>query len=114
MSESHEAAPQRPPVITAVCVIGFLGPLFLAPALVSGAAEQVGYWYPLYLIFGALVGVACMAGMWVMKRWGAYGYAGFAALNQVVMLVAGTWNPLGLLIPATLSYIAMKNVSKMS
>ncbi len=108
------ATEPRPPVITAICIIGFLGPLFLAPVLITGAANQVGSWYPLYLIIGSLVGVVCMAGMWVMKRWGAYSYAGFAVFNQVVMIAAGAWNPLGLLIPATIVYFSWKNLSKMS
>jgi len=56
----------------------------------------------------------CMVGLWMMKKWGAYVYTGFAALNQIVLIAMGVWSILALLIPAIVIFFALKNVSKMS
>jgi hypothetical protein len=55
-----------------------------------------------------------MVGLWMMKKWAAYTYTGFVALNQIVLLAMGVWNVLALLIPAVVIFFALKHVSKMS
>ena len=108
--QSHE----RPTAITVVCVLGFIGAAFTVPLLFSDAASRVGSWYPPYLAFSAAVGLACMIGLWNMKRWGAFGYTGFVLLNQAVLLVAGAWTPMALVMPMIVVGIALSNSSKMT
>jgi hypothetical protein len=113
MSETTEKA-KRPTSITVICVIGFIGALITVPLIFSPIAPQIGAWYPPYLAFSAVVGLVCMVGLWMMKKWAAYTYTGFVALNQIVLLAMGVWNILALLIPAIVIFFALKNVSKMS
>jgi len=113
MNEETEKA-KRPTSITVICVIGFIGALITIPLIFSSIAQQIGAWYPPYLGFSAIVGLACMVGLWMMKKWAAYTYTGFVALNQVVLLAMGVWNFMALLIPAVVIFFALKHVKKMT
>jgi hypothetical protein len=113
MNEKTEET-KRPTSITVICIIGFIGALLTVPLIFSPLAQQVGAWYPPYLGFSAVIGLACMIGLWMMKKWSAYAYTGLVALNQVVMLAMGVWNILALLIPAVVIFFALKNVPKMT
>jgi hypothetical protein len=113
MNETTEKA-KRPTAITVICVIGFIGALITVPLIFSSIAQQVGSWYPPYLGFSAVMGLACMVGLWMMRKWAVYTYIGFVALNQVVLLAMGVWNVMALLIPAIVIFFALKNVSKMT
>ncbi|MCE3265012.1 MAG: hypothetical protein K0R43_4091 [Pseudoduganella sp.] len=104
----------RPTSITVICVIGFLGAIATVMMLFSGVTRSIGAWYPPYLAFSSLVGLACFIGMWRMKKWAAYTYAGFAGLNQIVLLVMGLWNLAALIIPGIVIAIALKSVRKMT
>ena len=112
-TETTETA-KRPRSITVICVIGFIGVLIAIPLIFSPIAQQIGAWYPPYLGFSAVVGLACMVGLWMMKKWAVYTYTGFVALNQVVLLGMGVWNIMALLIPAVVIFFALKNVPKMT
>ncbi|PXX42043.1 hypothetical protein [Undibacterium pigrum] len=113
MSESIEKV-KRPTSITVICVIGFLGALIAVPLIFSPIVQQIGPWYPPYLGFSSFVGLVCMIGLWMMKKWAAYTYTGFVAINQVVLLAMGMWNVIALIIPAIVIFFALKHVSKMS
>ena len=113
MNETTENT-KRPISITIICVIGFIGVLITVPLIFSSIARQIGPWYPPYLGFSAIVGLACMVGLWMMKKWAAYTYTGFVVLNQVVLLAMGVWNVMALLIPAIVIFFALKHVSKMT
>jgi hypothetical protein len=113
MNETTEKA-KRPTSITVICVLGFIGALITVPLIFSTIAQEVGSWYPPYLGFSAVIGLACMIGLWMMRKWAAYTYTGFVALNQVVLLAMGVWNVMALLLPAIVIFFALKNVSKMT
>ena len=118
MTDTTERA-KRPTSITIICVIGNLGmliavPLIFSPIAQQIVAQQIGSWYPPYLGFSSVIGLVCMVGLWMMKKWAAYTYTGFVALNQIVLLAMGAWNVLALLIPAVVIFFALKHVSKMS
>ena len=102
MSDTPPALHQRPPVITIICILGFLGVLFVVPRVFSSAARDVGTWYPPYLAFIGIVGLICNIGFWQMKKWGFYGYVAFVALNQFIMLTTGTWLPVALIAPVSI------------
>ena len=113
MNETTEKA-KRPTSITVICVLGFVGVLIVVPLIFSSIARQIGPWYPPYLGFSAVTGLVCMVGLWKMRKWAAYAYTGFVALNQVVLLAMGVWNVMALLIPAIVIFFALKNISKMT
>jgi glycerol-3-phosphate acyltransferase PlsY len=113
MNETTENT-KRPTSITVICVIGFIGALLAIPLVFSSIAQQVGAWYPPYLGFSAVVGLACMVGLWMMMKWAAYTYTGLVALNQIVMLAMGVWNIMALLIPAVVIFFALKHAPRMT
>jgi hypothetical protein len=113
MTNTIQKAP-RPISITVICIIGFVGALVTVPLIFSSAAQQIGDWYPPYLGFSTIIGASCMVGLWMMKKWAAYAYTGFVAINQVALFSMGFWNVFALLIPAVIIFFAFKNISKMS
>ena len=104
---------KRPIAITIICILGFLGVAFSIPILFSGAAGRIGDWYPPYAGFCAVIGLVCMVGLWLMKKWAACTYAGFVALNQIVLLSMGVWKPNVLIIPAIVIGVTMAYIKEM-
>lgn len=104
---------KRPVVITVICILGFIGAAVTIPMIFSDIAKAIGAWYPPYLAFTTVIGLACMVGLWMMKKWGIIVYAGFFAVNQVVLLTMGVWNVLSLIIPAIVIVIGLLQFSKM-
>jgi hypothetical protein len=105
---------QRPTAITVICILGFIGAALSLPlVLFSASTSLLPGWYTPYLALSAVIGLACMIGMWKMKKAAAFGYVGFTALNQIVLLVAGLWTVSALIIPGIVCGIALANVSKM-
>jgi len=103
----------RPVAITVICVLGFIGAVFAIPMIFSDIARQIGNWYPPYLALSSVIGLACMVGLWNMKKWAAYTYAGFAGLNQIVLLIMGVWHVVGLIIPAIVVGIILAYIKRM-
>ena len=106
-------APERPMIITIVCVIGFIGVLFTIPLLFTDIARSVGAWYPPYAGVSVIVGAVCMVGLWKMKRWAAIAYTAFALVNQVVLILGGAWNILALIIPGIVVAIVLSKYKEM-
>ncbi len=102
---------KRPTAITIICVLGFIGALLSIPVIIASFLFSFGY----ALFLGALTigGFVCMVGLWKMKKWAAYGYTAMVTVNQIILLVMGTWTFLGLLIPGIVIFIALSNVSNM-
>ncbi|RTL70536.1 MAG: hypothetical protein EKK41_12555 [Hyphomicrobiales bacterium] len=96
---SAELPPGRPVLISILCVVGFLGLPMTVWLIVSGAAAGVAPWYPLLLGVSGIVGLVCLVGLWMMRKWAVYAYAAFAVINQLILLATGLWSPLALIIP---------------
>jgi hypothetical protein len=111
--ETSTTSAVRPTAISVICVIGFIGGLFTIPLIFSNIARNIGAWYPPYLAFSAVVGFLCMVGLWKMRRWAAFTYVGFVALNQIVMLAMGIWNIMALLIAGIVVAVTFAHLSKM-
>lgn len=105
---------KRPIAITIICVVGFIGAALAIPLIFSPTARGIGAWYPPYLAFCSVVGLACMVGLWLMRKWAVFLYTGLTAVNQVVLLAMGVWNPLALALPLIVVVVAFINLSKMS
>lgn len=104
---------RRPTIITVICVLGFIGAAFTLPAVFMSTRLGLPGWYPPYLLVSALIGVGCMVGLWQMRKWAAFTYTGFTALNQVVLLVAGLWSVMALIIPGIVVGVCLANVKNM-
>lgn len=111
--ETTTTSASRPPVVRGLCVIGFFGTVCGIEMVFSESARNIGVWYPPYLAFSLLVGFVCMVGFWRMRRWAFFTYTGLFALNQIAMLVAGTWSVFGSVIPGVFISIMFSQLSKM-
>lgn len=105
---------KRPIAITIICVLGFIGAAVSVPLIFSATARSIGAWYPPYLAVCSIAGLACMVGLWLMKKWSVFAYAGLLAINQVVLMAMGVWNIFALVIPLIVVVVAFMNLSKMS
>jgi hypothetical protein len=106
----------RPPAITGICILGFMGValslISLIGAMATSAISLPG-WYPPYLLVGSMISLTGMIGMWKMRRWGAWTYTGLVAVNQVVLLATGFWSILALVIPGIVVAIALSHLQQM-
>ena len=109
---------QRPTSITLICVIGIFFALVMGLAVVFspmvGQALQMSGRSPPYVVASEIVAVVCFVGLWKMKKWAAYTYLGFVAVNQIALLAMGVWHVIGLIIPGVVLFFVLRNVSKMS
>ncbi len=113
MIEENYAPHERPTAITVVCILGFIGAALVLPALFLVAHKMPG-WYVGYTGVASVVGLACLIGLWKMKRWAVIAYTTMFVLNQVVLIAAGMWNPMALIIPVVIVGITLSNYSKMT
>jgi hypothetical protein len=104
---------QRPIAITIVCILGFIGAALTIPVFFMDVIRTLPPWYPVLLGVGALIGLACMIGLWMMRKWAVYTYTAFAAINQVILMATGLWNPIGLIIPAIVVVVMFVYLSRM-
>jgi glycerol-3-phosphate acyltransferase PlsY len=111
--EDKKMTNKRPGIITAICVLGFIGPLFLIPIIFSDIATTIGSWYPPYLAFSGVVGFVCMVGLWMMKKWGTITYTALVGINQVVLIAMGEWNIFFLIIPGIVIAIVFSKFKEM-
>jgi hypothetical protein len=115
MTEMQAAAvaSKRPTAITVICLIGFFGLLASAWLFASGALAQMPDWYAPYLAVSVILGGLSMVGLWLMRKWGFYLYAGVFVANQVIMLATGLWTPTALVLPLIVVIVAFFNLDKM-
>ena len=111
--DTGEIEKRRPTAITVMCIIGFIGAAFAIPAVFSDAARAIGDWYPPYLAFSSTVGLVCLIGLWMMKRWSIIAYTALTILNQVVFLAMGIWNVFAVAIPAVVIAIGFSYFNRM-
>jgi len=104
----------RPHIITIMCVLYIFGLLFTMIAPFSEAAWSIGFWYPPYLAFSAVISLICIYGFWEMKKWSIMLYLTFIAVNQLVMQTMDLWTPSTIIIPSVFILIILSQYSKMS
>ena len=100
-------------MITGACAIGVFGAVMTVPIVFSDGALVIGGWYGPYLAGSAIASTVCMIGLWKMRRWGLYLYAGVVATNQVVMLSMDLWHIKMLLVPAVFAVIVLSQWGKL-
>jgi len=104
---------KRPVAITVICIIGFIGAAFTVPMFFMDVMRTLPPWYPPFLGVAAVIGLACMIGLWMMQKWAVYTYTAFAAINQVILIATGLWNPFALILPAIVIVVMFIYLSKM-
>jgi hypothetical protein len=112
-AQAIENPHKRPVAITVICVIGFIGAALTIPMLFSSAVQGIAPWYPALLGISAAIGLACMIGLWMMRKWAVYTYTAFFAVTQAIMISAGFFNAIGLIIPLIIIVIMFMYLSRM-
>jgi hypothetical protein len=108
------SATQRPVAITVICILGFIGAALSIPLIFSSAASNIGGWYPPFLGLSAVVGLICMIGLWMMKKWAVFLYTAMCVAIQVVLFAMHIWTPFSLLFPVIIIAIGFAYLSRMS
>jgi hypothetical protein len=96
---------KRPKIITAICIIGFIGLFGGVPLIFSDAAKSISSWYQPFLALSTIIGLVNMVGLWMMKKWAAVLYISMTVINQIIMIAGGIWTPMTLVIPGIISVI---------
>lgn len=103
---------ERPTVITVICVLGFIGCAFLAIALlISASALSAGLL--IWTVVSSIFWLACLIGMWQMRKWGAIGYTILSALGIVVSISMSQFSFFQLIFAIVLSGLALSQLDKM-
>jgi hypothetical protein len=89
-------------------VIGLFGAAASLQVIFSDFARGMGAWYAPYLACSVVASTISVIGLWKMRRWSVYLYAGVAATNQLVMFSMGIWHFPDLLVPAAFAAAALK------
>ncbi|RLC26897.1 MAG: hypothetical protein DRH21_00750 [Deltaproteobacteria bacterium] len=113
-SNNESEDTQRPNIITIMCALYIFGSLFTIIAPFSEAAWSIGFWYPPYLAFSAVISLICIYGFWEMKKWSIMLYLIFIAVNQLVIQTMGLWTPASLIIPSVVVIVVLSEYRKMS
>ena len=106
--------PEKPLVITAICVIGIINAIQMINLVFSPMSKQVGAIYPLYFSLSVVLSLVCIGGLWFLKRWAALVYVALLICNQIVLLLMGYWELSAAIIPVVIILLMLKHLGRMS
>ena len=86
-SENKNSLKKRPLIITIICVLGLIYAASSIPEIFSDNAVQFGAWYPSYIVLITIIDIACMIGLWHMKKWSVIVYTIKTGVAQTVFFV---------------------------
>lgn len=97
----------RPPLLSVLCIGGFLGCFFKMILVISPPVQEVSHWFPVYLTLSTVYLVICLVGLWSMRRWALGAFVVYEVIDQFVYWKIGVWNQVGsdyahLLVPQVL------------
>jgi hypothetical protein len=99
---------ERPALITIICLLAFLSTIgALRNLLFAPWVKAVGAWFPFYFFLHASVVLAASTGLWKMKKWGVYLFILAIVCAQAVMLIAGFWGIISLILCSSLLAILL-------
>jgi hypothetical protein len=82
----------RPPLLSVLCIAGFLGCFLKMILVISPPVQDVGSWYALYLTFSTVYLVVCLVGLWSMRRWAPWAFFLYEMGDQFVYWKIGVWS----------------------
>lgn len=94
--------PQRPLILTLLCVLGFLGCFLKMYYVFSSEIRSVSIWYPSFISLSTLLLMVALFGLMQMRRWGFILYIIFFVLHQVVQVAVKKWD-----VASSLLFIAL-------
>ena len=90
----------RPVAVMVICVLGFIWGLINLSLLFTDAVARVPPWFFPFFGISSVIGLLCLIGLWLMRRWALYAYTALAVIDQAILLAAGIWDPVTLVVPA--------------
>lgn len=106
--------PEKPVIISAICVIGVINAIQMLNLILSPMAKQAGAMYPLYFSVSVLISLVCIVGLWLLKRWAALVYSALLIVNQLVLVAMGYWELTAAIIPVAIILLLFKHLDKMT
>ncbi|MDD2724907.1 MAG: hypothetical protein PHH59_12905 [Methylovulum sp.] len=100
--------PAKPIAVTAICIIGLINAIQMLNVLLSPVIKQLGTFYLLYFGTAALISLACIIGLWFLRRWAAFVYMVVLLGNQIVLLTMGLWEPTALVVPLVIIGVILR------
>ena len=67
MKDSQKAG--RPVFLSVLCIFGLFGCFLKTILVISPSVQSYGRWYAVYLSLSAVFMIACICGLWLMKKW---------------------------------------------
>ena len=113
-SKNESGDTQRPNIITIMCALYIFHVIGIIFAPFSDKAWSIGFWWPPYLGFSAIIILICIYGFWEMKKWSIMLYLTFVAVNQIVMHTMGLWRTHTLIIPGIILLVVLSQYRKMT
>ena len=111
-SKNEPGDKQRPNIITIMCALYIFHVIGIIFAPFSDKAWSIGFWWPPYLGFSAVIILICIYGFWEMKKWSIMLYLTFVAVNQIVMHSIG--RSATLIIPGIILLVVLSQYRKMT
>ena len=114
----HVKKVDRPILVTIICILGFIGALFvfvglLAPAVSGPLATQYGPTYLPLTAISTLLTLAAAVGMWMMRKWGVYLYIALTVFGIIYGLAIGITAPTGYIGSIIVTGIGLYSLKKM-
>lgn len=103
----------RPPLLSVLCVLAFIGCFFNMFIVISPPAQRVSSWYPAYLSLSTVFEIICLGGLWLMRRSAVIGMSFYTVLNQLVYYILGFWTPIALVLPGAITLLGWVYYRKM-
>ena len=91
MSSASNAS--RPFVISLLCGLGLAGCFLKMIMVISPQVQAYGRFYAVYLSISTVVMIACLSGLWLMKRWAFWVFLAYVVLDQIIYWRMGHWDP---------------------
>jgi len=106
--------PSRPPLLTILCIAGFIGCFFNIFMVLAPPVQRMGPGYAVYISLATVYVAACLGGLWMMRKSAVLAYSGFALLHQGIHLFLGIWNGFVFILPAAITLAGWLYYRKMS
>lgn len=79
----------RPPLLTFLCILGFLGSFLKVYFVLSPTIRQVSPWYPTYVSMSTIFMLICLYGLWLMRRWSVWALGAYVIIHASVHWALG-------------------------
>lgn len=108
--------PERPTIITVICILGWLGALVSTLGFLLQLTPYIATWYQILTLLLALTSCFALYGFWSMQRWGVWLHGFLVVVNQVVLFILGfgIYSLIFLIIPGAVLGIGVFYYQKMT